>query len=576
MAKIPQTFIDDLLTRINIVDVVDKAVPLKKTGANHSARCPFHNEKSPSFTVSQSKQFYYCFGCGASGNAIGFLMQHDHMGFVDAIRHLAGQVGMQVPLEDNPDDSQGRRQLYTVMVQASEYYQAQLRTHTPAIDYLKARGLDGKIAKKFQLGYSPEGWDTLRSNLTDIDNDKLLACGLEVKNDKGRIYDRFRDRIMFPIRDRQGRTIGFGGRVLSDEKPKYLNSPETDIFHKGSELYGLYEAQQANRQLTQLIVVEGYMDVIALAQFGIDNVVATLGTATTKQNAERLFRYCSNIVFCFDGDKAGRAAAWRALENILPLLDDGLNVRFMFLADGDDPDNLVRNEGVTAFQQAVEHATPFSQFILTRLGQDADLATVEGRSRLTKLAEPMIKQIPGKVLQQLLLDELAKRAQMDAAGLRDIYGMKPLRISKPNIRQPIQSSGVATTPMQQAMALLVQHPNLAKTVENPHKYAQLSLAGTDLLVEVLEKLTDAPNLTTGAFLERWENGNTRDLLAKLATREILLPTENLATELLALLKKLLTLDAEAKLSVWQQKMASGELSADEKRAYQALLLGKSS
>lgn len=572
MAKIPQQFIDDLLTRIDIVDVVDRAVPLKKKGANYSARCPFHNEKTPSFSVSQPKQFYYCFGCGASGNAIGFLMNHDGLTFVEAVKHLASSVGMEVPQTENDEKSDERRQFYAYLQTANDFYQHQLREYQPAIEYLKQRGLTGKIAKLFQIGYAPEGWDNISKTVTEASQQELIDCGLLVKNDKGRIYDRFRHRVMFPIRDRQGRTIGFGGRVLDDSTPKYLNSPENSVFHKGSELYGLYEAQKANRQLDELIVVEGYMDVIALAQHGVSNAVATLGTATTKQNAERLFRYVDNVVFSFDGDKAGRTAAWRAMENILSLLDDGLNVRFLFLPDGEDPDSMVRTHGKDGFLQAVaKQSLSCAEFLLKHLSDAVDLNSLEGRSKFAKSAEPYIKQIPGKIFQQLMIDELAKRSQMDANQLRELFGLPRFKQQNSAPKPTLNKQQTIISPMQQVISLIVQQPSLVEKLDNITQYQELTLPGSDLLNELLSTCQTTPELSTGALLSRWPDPKTQKFLSKLASRELLLSNEAYLDELNGLCVRLRKLDIEQKLNSLQQKMEAGQLSNTEKRDYQSLL-----
>ena len=410
----------------------------------------------------------------------------------------------------------------------------------------------------------------MRSHLQAVSDEDLIACGLVVKNEQGKIYDRFRNRLIFPISDRQGRTIGFGGRVLGDDTPKYLNSPESVIFHKGSELYGLYEAQQANRTLDQIIVVEGYMDVIALAQFDITNAVATLGTATTKQNAERLFRYCEAIIFSFDGDNAGRKAAWRALENILPLLEDGLSIRFLFLPEGEDPDSLVRAHGKAGFEKACEGAMSCADFLFKHLSETLDLNSLEGRSRLSKLAEPYIKQVPGKIFQQLMVEALAKRSQMDAGQLREPLGLS--RLSRTPTRPvKIRSEQAPTSLMQQAISLLVQHPQAACSVENINSYQQLDLPGAILLAELLEKCQSTPTINTGALLTHWSDDKTRKQLAKLAMRELLIPLEGIGNELQGLLRRITDLDHEQKMADWQQKMIAGELSDDEKRAYQTLL-----
>ncbi|HKJ77760.1 MAG TPA: DNA primase, partial [Gammaproteobacteria bacterium] len=356
--RIPQSFIDDLLSRVDIVEVIDARVPLKKAGRDYAACCPFHDEKTPSFTVSPTKQFFHCFGCGAHGTALGFLMEYDHMGFVEAVEELAAKQGLEIPYEGGaPAAGPGRdlKPLYDLLGQADRYFRHQLRNHpaaAKAVDYLKGRGVSGEVAAAFGLGYAPPGWDGLLQALGRDDGalKRLVEVGLLIEREEDRRrYDRFRDRVIFPIRDPRGRTVGFGGRVLGDDKPKYLNSPESEVFHKGRELYGLYEAQQAVRRPERLLVVEGYMDVVALAQHGIANAVATLGTAATADHLQRLFRVTGEVVFCFDGDEAGGKAAWRALENAMPQMRDGRQVRFMFLPQGEDPDSLVRAIGGEAF-----------------------------------------------------------------------------------------------------------------------------------------------------------------------------------------------------------------------------------
>jgi DNA primase len=576
MSRIPQHFIDDVIARTDIVDVIDKRVPLKKMGSNYSARCPFHQEKSPSFSVSERKQFYHCFGCGASGNAISFLMEHEHLTFIEALESLANRVGLQVPRDANVQPENDRRPLYDIMQRANLFYQQQLRQHTnaeQAKEYLKKRGLTGAIAKHFQLGYSPAGWDNLREHLSDVSDDVLISSGLCIKNEQGRVYDRFRERILFPIRDRQGRVIGFGGRVMSDEQPKYLNSPETPIFHKGSELYGLYEALESNRHLEQLLIVEGYMDVIALVQQGITNVVATLGTATTAKNAERLFRQVSHVIVCFDGDTAGQTAAWRALENMLPLLEDGLRVGFMFLPQGEDPDSLVRSQGAEAFKKRMDNATALSTFLFDQLSTQTDTNTVDGRSRLVKLAEPFIKQIPGKILQQLLIEELGKRTQIAPAQLAELVGIKFIGMSRtPSTTYPSKKeSTIMPSPMQQAVSMLLQYPELAQQITNPTIYETLNLKGAEVLNALLKILIANPQLTAAALFEHWRDTPYNQQLAKLAMRELLIPAEGFTEQFNDTLKSLTKMDIEQKLSHFQEKAISGLLSDQEKAEYMQLL-----
>jgi len=426
--NIPRAFIDDLIDRVDIVEVIDHRVKLKKSGKNYSACCPFHDEKSPSFTVSPDKQFYYCFGCGATGNALGFLMEYDRIAFPDAVDSLAKLAGLEVPREQITDPKQRERQqaqeqarntLYSLMESSNDYFQQQLRennTREKPINYLKNRGLSGQIAKDFGIGYAPPGWDNLSTNIgrSNERQDRLLEAGMLIYNEeKDRLYDRFRDRIMFPIRDTRGRVIGFGGRVLGDDKPKYLNSPETPIFSKGKELYGLYEARQAHKQLPRLLVVEGYMDVVALAQFDIRYGVATLGTACGEDHLARAFRFTNEIVFCFDGDAAGRKAARRALENSLPAMEDGRKVKFLYLPEGEDPDTLIRQIGADKFTKLIEGATPLESFLFDEIGSQIDTQTIEGRAHLCKLTAPMLDQLPRGIYRELMFQQLANRTQLN-------------------------------------------------------------------------------------------------------------------------------------------------------------------
>ena len=392
---IPQEFIDDLVARADIVEVVGRRVPLKRAGREFKACCPFHEEKTPSFTVSPNKGFYHCFGCGAHGTAVGFLMDYDHMGFVEAIEALAAMVGVEVPRSDSDRPAQRYDELFDINANVARRWQRALADHAPAVDYLKGRGIDGPTAKRFGIGYAPDGWSKIldRYGKSPEDIERLLTAGLIIRKDDGHHYDRFRERLMFPIRDTRGRTIGFGGRTIGDGEPKYLNSPETVLFHKGRELYGLYEARQALREIERLVVVEGYMDVVALARHGIDFAVGTLGTATTPEHLNRLFRLTDNVDFCFDGDRAGRKAAWRALETALPLIREGRQVRFTFLPDKHDPDSYVNEFGANAFVTALDAGTRLADFLIGELVAQVDLDSVEGRARLAELARPLRNQI---------------------------------------------------------------------------------------------------------------------------------------------------------------------------------------
>jgi DNA primase len=424
MSQIPREFIDLLLAKIDLVDLINTHIPLKKkSGSNYFARCPFHSEKSASFSVSQPKQFFYCFGCGAKGNAIDFLMQHDHLSFPEAIQSLASTTGLELPQSTagkmaKPDESLPA--LYELAIDVAAEYYEQMKKSQRAIQYLKDRGVTGQIAQQFQIGYSPDGWSHILDMFgkTDSDRKKLLDVGLIIKKDGGGYYDRFRERIMFPIHDYRGRIIGFGGRILDKGEPKYLNSPETPLFQKGHELYGLHQALKINRKLDCALIVEGYMDVIALFQHGITYAMATLGTATSVHHLRRLSRYTSEIIFCFDGDQAGRTAAWRALQIVLPEMNDNLQIRFLFLPDGEDPDSMVRKEGKEAFEKRATKALSLSDFFFQTLAGQCDLSTMEGRARLAAMAINHIKELPAGIFQSILLEELARRARVDIKELK--------------------------------------------------------------------------------------------------------------------------------------------------------------
>lgn len=434
---IPESFIQELLNRVDIVDVVDKSVPLKKAGANYSACCPFHNEKSPSFTVSPTKQFYHCFGCGAHGTAIGFLMEYQGLSFVEAVHELAKMVGMIVPQEARDASKPVQKAvpgLLETMQQAAAYYKSELKKSPRAIEYLKNRGLSGQIAARFQIGYAPQGWQNLQSVFPHYDDEVLQTAGLVVENEQGRRYDRFRDRIMFPIHDQKGQVIGFGGRVIDPEDtPKYYNSPETPLFQKGHELYGLFLARRAIRDSGRALVVEGYMDVVALAQYGIEYAVAALGTATTPYHITKLMRQTDEVVFCFDGDAAGLGAAWRAAMNALPALTDGLQLRFLFLPKNHDPDSYVREFGKEAFEEAMKTALPLSQYIIQHLSAENPLQSQEDKVRFLNEAEPILKQIQAPRLALLLRKRIAELTGITLDEMRSM-------IKLPALNQPSRQS----------------------------------------------------------------------------------------------------------------------------------------
>ena len=462
--RIPQTFIDDLLNRVDIVDIIDNEIPLKKTGRDFQALCPFHGEKTPSFTVSQEKQFYHCFGCGAHGSALGFLMNHRGLSFVEAIEDAARGVGLEVPYEGGSAPSTPKvdySPLYEFLSTAQRFFSQQLREHPDrdrAVNYLKARGLSGEIAKRFGIGFAPDAWDTLiqAHGIDEQAQQNLLKAGLIIENEQHRRYDRFRDRIMFPILDRRGRVIAFGGRVIDKGEPKYLNSPETPVFHKRQELYGLYQARRMNTNLQRILVVEGYMDVVALGQFSVNNAVASLGTATTAEQLEMLFRTAPEVVFCYDGDKAGRRAAWKALETTLPLIRDGRQAGFMFVPDGHDPDTLVREQGPEAFTRR-DSIKPLSEFLLEELAAKIDLGSIDGRARFVDLAKPLVTKIPTGSFRQLLIHRIGEIANLDASALLDSSKQTPRRVAQghPRRRQNLPSL------VEKALKPLLFDPKLA-------------------------------------------------------------------------------------------------------------------
>jgi DNA primase len=518
MARIPDAFIDDLLARADIVELIGARVPLKRQGKEYSARCPFHDERSPSFTVSPTKQFYHCFGCGAHGTAIKFLMEYDRLEFLDAVEELARQAGMEVPRDTrqrnaNPDS----QDLYGAMDAAAKFFRRQLAAHPEAQAYLDGRGVDAGIRERFAIGYAPAGFNALRDALgSDERRMKLLERGgLFSKNDSGRVYDKFRDRVMFPIHDRRGRTIGFGGRVLGkDDGPKYLNSPETELFHKGRELYGLWQVRQANQKIPRLVVVEGYMDVVALFQHGVETAVATLGTATTPDHAELLFRNAPDVYFCFDGDRAGRGAAWKAVESVLPRMKDGRQAFFLFLPEGEDPDTIVRKEGAAGFDARLAGAVPLSQFLFDSLAAEVNLGTLEGKGRLAERARPLLAQIPDGAFADLMRQRLTELTGVGA------------RASTPETHVPAQRARGRGAPapkrslVRAAITLLLQQPALALELEPPFRFAALRQPGIELLVDLLQLIYERPDIGTGSLIEHFAGREEYASLQKLASQSL--------------------------------------------------------
>ena len=537
--QIPPQFIDDLLTRIDIVDIVDSRVPLKKAGKNLSACCPFHNEKTASFTVSPEKQFYHCFGCGAHGTAIGFLMEYDQMSFPESVQELADHAGMTVPTSHAISNTPAKQNLYELLDKVSQYYVHQLQTHPQRaifVDYLKNRGLSKQTIEHFNVGMAPDGWDNVLRTFGASAQAKaqLEEAGLLSSNDKGRTYDRFRNRIMFPIRDRRGRVIGFGGRVLDDSTPKYLNSPETTVFHKGSELYGLYQAKKANRKLTRIVIVEGYMDVIALAEQGILNAVATLGTATTSDHLRQLLRSAPEIIFCFDGDRAGREAAWRAAENAMPMLGGNHELKFMFLPDGEDPDSLVKQEGAEKFNQRVDQAQSYSDYFFATLESRVDISSMDGRARLVETTKPYLRHIPQGVYRDMLEQRLAEIAKTNLATLNKHLDKPAAKKAK----RPTKQSSAVNSPIRTAITILLQHPELHKEAGDYQNLEALDVPGVEVLVRLLELLHEHPHLNTAAILERWRDDKNSAHLQRLALQTLSLSAEELQHELTGIIRQL--------------------------------------
>ena len=539
--KIPRDFIDDLLSRTDVVDIVDSRVKLKKAGKNYQACCPFHNEKSPSFTVSQEKQFYHCFGCGAHGNAISFMMEFDRLEFVEAIEELARFHGLEVPREkgSRPAMSEEKKQQqlddYSLMDQVARFFQQQLRQNSnseKAINYLKQRGLSGDIVKQWEIGYAPDSWDALLNTFGKSPDKvkQLIDLKLVNQNDQGRRYDFFRDRIMFPIRDKRGRVVGFGGRVLDDGGPKYLNSPETRIFHKGSELFGFYHARQQNRQLDTVVIVEGYMDVIALSQFDINIATAALGTATTPEHIQMLVRATSHIVCCYDGDRAGREAAWRALENALPALKDGVRLSFLFLPDGEDPDTMVRQVGKEAFMTKLDSAMPLSRFFFENLLKTHNVGTPEGKRALKNAALPLIEGVLGDDQKQMLLEELAKHTgEYDRFKLQQDISKANNAGRKPGYSPNLNQVGkTRLSPLRMLIRLLLDMPSLATRCQEvqPGVFAGSQAAGMDLLLAVHQYCTQHPHATTAQLVENFRDHPHSPTIAKLLLQEHLVKDED--------------------------------------------------
>lgn len=575
---IPQSFIQDLLNRVDIVDVVESYVPLKRAGSNYAARCPFHSEKSPSFTVSQTKQFYHCFGCGAHGTAISFLMEHQGMGFVDAVKDLAGRVGMVVPVQ-TPDPHRKEKAetaeaLTEVLLQAAHFYKAQLKSSDKAIGYLKKRGLTGEIAARYGLGYAPDGWQNLEAVFPEYQSNSLTEAGLVIASEEGRRYDRFRDRIMFPIHNQRGAIIGFGGRVIDQGDPKYLNSPETPLFEKGRELYGLYQARGAIREAQRVVVVEGYMDVVALGQYGIGYAVATLGTATTPWQVQKLLRQTDNVIYCFDGDAAGRRAAWRALENSLAQLQDGKQVRFLFLPPEHDPDSFVRAQGKEAFGKLLDAAPPLSEILVQELASRVDMRSAEGRAKFLQDAKPLVRQVPAPMLSLMLRKQIAELAGVSQSELDRGFDIKVVARAQAHERR----ESIKPSLLRALVEMLAFRPSLATLADSDRLRENADLASSELpqselklLAEVLELCVRQNNVRSMAEHYR---GSEFELLAHEIEVGSLkwekLDQEALQAEFIGAWEKLLGRFRHVRITLLLEKSKRQSWTPEEKEQYRRL------
>lgn len=564
---IPQAFIDELLIRTDLVEFIDSFVPLKKQGNNYTACCPFHQEKSPSFNVIPNKQFYYCFGCGASGNAISFAMNYQHLTFRDAIDTLALRIGLEVPHEHaNVKTLHSPRNLTSLLDQVSQFYEQQLKTNITTVkNYIQQRGLNPEIITKYHIGFAPNGWHNLQNVFKDALAD-LVNTGMLIVQEDGKQYDRFRQRLMFPIHDYKGKIIAFGGRALDPEaKPKYLNSPETPIFQKNRELYGLYQVLTAKEQITSIVVVEGYMDVVSLAQHGIFNVVGTLGTATSSFHIQRLGKYTRHLQFCFDGDNAGKKAAWRALEQSLEFLNTGLEVSFIFLPEGEDPDSLVRKEGAENFKKRLEEPTPFLEFFFKTLTSDLKLKSFADKSRLIHIMKPYLQKIGPGPFQQLIYEEITRLTHIETDRLNQIMS------SNHEVQTNI-SHGIARTPVRIAIALLLQHPEIYRLNQEKISEATLnSLHQYPILVQLLAQVSASPDITTGMLLELWRDSEHFDALSKLIAWDPKVPTNALGTEFLDTLKFLSSQSEQLVVDDLIKKARYEGLSAAERQELHNLL-----
>lgn len=576
--RIPPEFINSLLAKVDIVDIVGARTKLQKKGANHMGPCPFHHEKTASFSVSQPKQFYYCFGCAASGNAIGFLMEYDNLSFVEAVEELAHSIGMEVPKTESDSVVDKERMgeiedVLEVLARANNFFQKQLRSHPDkkiVVDYLKNRGLSGETAQRYNVGYAPKGWDNLIKEIGDDPKslNAMNSAGLVVKNEQGRHYDRFRGRVMFPIRDRRGRVIGFGARAIDPEdQPKYLNSPETPVFHKGRELYGLFEMRRSKQKYNHILITEGYMDVIGVAQYGIENAVATLGTATTKTHIETLLKQCPHLIFCYDGDRAGREAAWRALSHCLSFMTGDYRMDFLFLPDGEDPDSIVRLKGVDAFQESLKSAKPLSTFLLDHIAADKGLESLDARANFVKSCVPYLNQIPQGPFLDLILDQIASMAKTGVSQVRHQVTLLTKTQEEPtaaSVEMPASHSLA-----EYLISWIVQYPELALALEIPDLDTQSG--ASKLLVDLITYIRKNPGSTTGSIIATAEFESHQKRLAQLASVSHPVAKSEIQKELLDCISRLQAVEEERVLNELIEKSRGQALSGEEKQKIDNLL-----
>ncbi len=583
---IPQHFIDDLIARVDIVEVMGNRIQLKKAGKEFKSVCPFHDDSNPSLTISPVKGFYHCFSCGAHGTAVGFLMNYEHLSFVEAIESLASNLGIEIPYEKNQQPIKKNNNLFDLLERIQAHYQLELKNDETAIEYLKNRGITGKIAKRFNIGYAPSGWrnimDSFGKSSTEIE--KLTTLGLVIPKDNNNHYDRFRERIMFPIRDSRGRFIGFGGRILNQDQPKYLNSPETPLFHKGRELYGLYECQQALRKIERLVVVEGYMDVISLAQHGIDYAVASMGTATTDDHFNRLFRLTDYIYFCFDGDQAGLDAAWRALNNALKHIREGRQIKFVFLPENDDPDTFIKKNSAAIFEKELDNGKDLSDFLIDKLTIDIDIKSIDGRARLAEQAKPLISVIPEGIFKELIIDKLSQSVGLSSKKLTSLItehkntSLKMAAEQKQRIfnQKIIKNKKEKTSITKKAITLILNYPSIGRE-------AKLNLIeknnepGTEILRKLIQTIQKKSDINTAGLIEFWRNDPEGKFLGQLATKELPKNDEfNAQAELNDCLIQLNKSYIKTRITSLINKQRNEDLSGDEKKELNGLINSRKS